>query len=49
MPLEQAFWGSRFGSQVDRFGIQWMVSQASPQDESLGSEDREKYKGEKNR
>jgi PhnB protein len=26
MPLELAFWGGRFGSLTDRFGIQWMVS-----------------------
>lgn len=26
MPLQQAFWGGRFGSLTDRFGIQWMVS-----------------------
>jgi PhnB protein len=27
MPLHQAFWGTRFGMLVDRFGIQWMVNQ----------------------
>lgn len=26
MPLADAFWGGRFGSLTDRFGIQWMVS-----------------------
>lgn len=26
MPLEEAFWGGRFGSLTDRFGVQWMVS-----------------------
>jgi PhnB protein len=26
MPLEVAFWGGKFGSLTDRFGIQWMVS-----------------------
>ena len=31
MPLHQAFWGERFGMLVDRFGIQWMVSQRNGQ------------------
>jgi PhnB protein len=26
MPFQEAFWGGRFGSLTDRFGIQWMVS-----------------------
>jgi PhnB protein len=26
MPLEEAFWGGRFGMLVDRFGIEWMVT-----------------------
>jgi PhnB protein len=26
MPLEDAFWGGKFGSLTDRFGVQWMVS-----------------------
>jgi PhnB protein len=26
MPLEEAFWGGRFGMFVDRFGIEWMVT-----------------------
>ncbi|HEX8806306.1 MAG TPA: VOC family protein [Candidatus Aquilonibacter sp.] len=26
MPLQEAFWGGRFGQIVDKFGIQWMVS-----------------------
>jgi len=26
MPLEPAFWGGRFGTFDDRFGIEWMVS-----------------------
>jgi PhnB protein len=25
-PLEPAFWGGRFGSLTDKFGMQWMVS-----------------------
>lgn len=25
-PLDNAFWGGRFGSLTDRFGIQWMVT-----------------------
>lgn len=26
MPLREAFWGGKFGSLTDRFGVQWMVS-----------------------
>ncbi|HVA33684.1 MAG TPA: VOC family protein [Candidatus Baltobacteraceae bacterium] len=26
MPLKDAFWGGRFGSLVDRFGVEWMVT-----------------------
>ncbi len=26
MPMNDAFWGSYFGSLIDQFGIQWMVS-----------------------
>jgi PhnB protein len=26
MPLADAFWGGRFGSLTDRFGVQWLVS-----------------------
>jgi PhnB protein len=26
MPLDDAFWGGRFGSLTDRFGVQWMIS-----------------------
>ncbi len=26
MPLAQVFWGGKFGSLTDRFGVQWMVS-----------------------
>ena len=26
MPLQDAFWGGRFGSLTDRFGMQWMIS-----------------------
>lgn len=25
MPLDDAFWGGKFGQVVDRFGIEWMV------------------------
>ena len=28
MPLEETFWGARFGMFVDKFGIPWMVNQA---------------------
>lgn len=27
MPLEQTFWGARFGMLVDKFGIPWMINQ----------------------
>lgn len=27
MPLEETFWGARFGMCVDKFGIHWMVNQ----------------------
>lgn len=27
MPLQQTFWGARFGMLIDKFGIQWMVNQ----------------------
>ena len=26
MPLDDAFWGGKFGSLTDKFGVQWMVS-----------------------
>lgn len=26
MPYQEVFWGGKFGSFIDRFGIQWMVS-----------------------
>ena len=26
MPLDDAFWGGRFGMLVDRFGIEWMMT-----------------------
>ncbi len=26
MPLADAFWGGRFGTLVDRFGVEWMVT-----------------------
>lgn len=27
IPLQETFWGARFGMFVDKFGIQWMVNQ----------------------
>ena len=30
MPFQDAFWGGKFGSLTDRFGIQWMLSAGSP-------------------
>jgi PhnB protein len=26
MPFEDAFWGGKFGSLIDRFGIEWMMT-----------------------
>lgn len=26
MPFEEVFWGGKFGSLTDKFGVQWMVS-----------------------
>jgi PhnB protein len=26
MPLQDQFWGARFGQLTDRFGIDWMIS-----------------------
>ena len=26
MPYQEVFWGGKFGSLLDRFGIQWMIS-----------------------
>ena len=26
MPFKEVFWGGKFGSLVDKFGIQWMIS-----------------------
>lgn len=26
MPFEEVFWGGKFGSCIDKFGVQWMVS-----------------------
>ncbi|MCZ7545425.1 MAG: VOC family protein [Anaerolineae bacterium] len=31
MPLEQSFWGARFGMLVDKFGVQWMINQENGQ------------------
>jgi PhnB protein len=28
MPLQQTFWGARFGMFVDKFGVQWMINQS---------------------
>ena len=33
MPLEQTFWGARYGMFVDKFGIHWMVNQENSQNE----------------
>jgi PhnB protein len=31
MPLQDTFWGARFGQCTDRFGIQWMFNKENPQ------------------
>ena len=31
MPLQDVFWGSRFGMLIDRFGIMWLLSCDKPQ------------------
>ena len=31
MPLEDTFWGARFGKVVDRFGVAWMLNATLPQ------------------
>lgn len=31
MPLENTFWNSYFGSLIDKFGVQWMVSYTLPE------------------
>lgn len=31
MPLQQTFWGARFGMLVDKFGVQWMINQDNSQ------------------
>ncbi|WP_299123643.1 VOC family protein [uncultured Winogradskyella sp.] len=33
MPFEEMFWGGKFGSVIDKFGVQWMVS--APGDEAV--------------
>ena len=30
MPLEETFWGARFGMVIDRFGIPWMLNHNLP-------------------
>ena len=32
MPFNDAFWGGKFGSVIDKFGVQWMIS--SPNNEN---------------
>lgn len=31
MPLQETFWGARFGMLTDKFGIQWMINQDNSQ------------------
>jgi PhnB protein len=31
MPIQDTFWGSYYGMFVDKYGVQWMVSYAYPQ------------------
>jgi PhnB protein len=33
MPLDKTFWSPRFGMLTDRFGVGWMISVASPNQE----------------
>ncbi len=33
MPLTDTFWGARFGTLIDRFGIYWMFNGELPKDE----------------
>jgi PhnB protein len=30
MPLENTFWGARFGTLVDRYGVNWMFNAELP-------------------
>lgn len=30
MPMQDTFWGARFGMLIDRFGIQWMLNYTKP-------------------
>ena len=32
MPYQEVFWGGKFGSLIDQFGIQWMISSPHKQD-----------------
>lgn len=32
MPFEEVFWGGKFGSGIDKFGIQWMISASDNMD-----------------
>ncbi|MED5371912.1 MAG: VOC family protein [Myxococcota bacterium] len=32
MPVDNTFWGARFGQVVDRFGVSWMLHAELPQD-----------------
>ena len=32
MPFEDVFWGGKFGSGIDKFGIQWMISASDNMD-----------------
>jgi PhnB protein len=34
MPLQETFWGARFGMFVDKFGVQWMVNQSGSENQS---------------
>src|SRR6185436_2804869 len=36
MPMADTFWGSYFGMLIDKFGINWMVSVESNQQETNG-------------
>jgi PhnB protein len=36
MPLQDTFWGAKYGQLVDRFGIQWMLNCTKPVAEPMG-------------
>ena len=35
MPLQETFWGARFGMLTDRFGVGWMFNLDKPQEKKI--------------